>query len=87
MSTAPQADRRLGTIAHFARHREVNDRTVRYWVKRGHFPVYRVGGVKGVVIDFDEADRLLSALPAGTIKPGFGSFGPNADVRTLGGAK
>lgn len=74
---------RLVTLHQFSRHMSVSERTVRNWISEGHFPAYRVPGVRGVVVDLDDAEAAIRRLPSTKVRPGFGSFGPNADIRTL----
>ncbi len=82
-----QSELRLGTVNHFARYMGVNPRTVRNWIARGYFPVYRKRGISGVVIDIDEAETVIRALPPTVVKLHYGTFGEKADVRTLDGVR
>lgn len=77
--------RRLVSLEQFSRHMEVSTRTTRNWLSRGYFPGYRVPGARGVVIDLDEAEAAIRRLPSTIVRPGFGSYGPDADIRTLTG--
>ncbi len=74
-NTSLPVPHRWGTLTHLARHRNVSERTARLWAQKGYLNLYRIRGVRGVVVDLDEADRMLNALPPGTIKPGWGTFG------------
>ena len=67
--------RRLGTLKHLAAYRRVSERTARNWAKAGYFPLYRMKGIAGVVVDLDEAEAALDALPPGAIRPNYGTFG------------
>lgn len=76
---------RLGTVDNFAAFYGVTTRTVRNWIAAGHFPVYRMKGHRGVLIDLDEAseaiNRIRTPQQAGPARrKGYGS---RADVRTL----
>jgi hypothetical protein len=78
LPTPPDPARRLGTLKHYATYRGVSYRTTRVWAQRGYFPLYRLPGMKAVVVDVDEADAALAALPPGTIRPGYATFKGNA---------
>lgn len=68
--------RNLGTLAHLAAHRGVTVRAARMWAEKGYLTLYKAHGVRGVVVDLDEADAALDALAAkGLIRPGYGTFG------------
>ncbi len=75
MATPSLPSRRLGTLKHLAAYRRVSERTARNWAKAGYFPLYRMKGVPGVVVDIDEADAALDALPPGKIRANYGQFG------------
>lgn len=83
MSTIPNPQRRFVSLHQFSIHMAVSERTVRNWIGQGHFPAYRVPGVRGVTVDIDEAEAAIRRLPSTVVRPGFGTFGPNAEIRTL----
>jgi hypothetical protein len=67
--------REWGTLRMLARRRGVTERTARNWASAGHLKLYRVAGVKGVVVDVNEADAALDRLEKqGKIRPGYGKF-------------
>jgi hypothetical protein len=76
-------DRRYATIARAATEHGVTHHTVRNWISKGYFPVYRLPGQVGACVDLDEVAAALARLPAAKARPGFGSFGPDAIVRDL----
>lgn len=80
----PLSGRRLGTLRHLATHRSVSERTARNWASAGYLRLYKIKGVAGVLVDLDEADAALDALPPGTIRPTYGTFGgvPVVDLMT-----
>ncbi len=86
MSTNSLPGRRLGKLKHLAAHRGVSERTTRLWANKGYLTLYKVKGVAGVVIDLDEADAALDALPPGALRPTYGTFGGQT-VRPLDGAQ
>ncbi len=75
--------RRLVTFDLLARHLVVSTRTARSWASQGYFPIYKMAGVRGALIDLDEAEAAIRRLPSTKVRPGFGSFGPLAVVKTL----
>ena len=75
--------RRLISLRQAADHIGVDPRTVRNYIGAGHFPCYRVPGVRGVLVDLDEVDAAMRRLPARLVRPAYGSFGPKAVVITL----
>lgn len=75
--------RRLVTIHQFAKHMQVAERTARNWASEGHFNLYRVPGIRGALVDLDEAEAAIRALPSTVVRPGFGSYGPKARVVDL----
>lgn len=82
MSTQPTS-RRLATFDQAARLYGVSARTFRNYVGRGLFPAYRMPGVRGLLLDLNEVEAAMRRLPARAAKAAFGSYGPNADIRTL----
>lgn len=74
---------RLASLDRAARHLGVSARTVRNYIGKGFFPAYRQPGIRGVLVDLDEVDRSMSRLPARKAYTGWGSFGPDAEIRTL----
>jgi hypothetical protein len=75
MSTNPVPSRRLGTLKHLARHRQVSERTCRNWAAAGYLRLYRTQGVQGVVVDLDEADEALDRLvEQGLVRPQYATF-------------
>lgn len=75
--------RNLATIPQYARRRGQNERTIRNYIGKGYFAVYRLGGFKGVLIDVDEADAALAKIPSAQVRRNYGHFGPNANVIDL----
>ena len=75
--------RRLISLHQAATHVGVTDRSIRNYIGRGHFPAYRVPGVRGVMLDLDEVDAAMRRLPARLVRPGFGTFGPKAVIIDL----
>jgi hypothetical protein len=75
--------RRYATIARAAQEHGVTHHTIRNWIGKGHFPVYRLPGQSAACVDLDEVAAALAKLPAAKARPGFGSFGPDAKVRDL----
>ncbi len=86
MSTNSLPGPRWATLKMLATYRRVSDRTARNWAKAGYLRLYRIKGVVGVVVDLNEADAALDALPPGTIRPNYGTFG-GQPVRSLDGAQ
>ena len=82
-NTITSNGRRLGGVLVAARVLGRSERSIRNYVAKGYFPVYRAKGIKGVLIDVDEAKAALDALPSNRIIANFGSMGANADIRDL----
>ncbi len=52
--------------------------------RKGALPVYKVADTKSAVVNIAEARALLRNLSAqGKIRRGYGTFGPDSDVRDL----
>lgn len=77
--------KRLRTIPHIAKMAGTTERTIRNYISKGYFPVYKQQGVRGVLIDLDEFESAMSRLPARKARAGYGGYGPNARVVTLPG--
>ena len=53
-------------------------------VRQGKIPLYRLPDVKPACVKVDEARAVLASLSAqGKIRRGYGSFGPDANLRDL----
>ena len=76
-------NRRLVTMQQCATHEAVSERTIRNYIGKGYFPAYRMPGVRGLFVDLNEVEAAMRRLPARRAKAAFGSYGPNADIRTL----
>lgn len=72
--------RNWATIPQYARKRRQNERTIRNYIGKGYFPVYRTAKSKGVLIDVDEADAALAKIPSARARNSYGEFGPNAKI-------
>lgn len=57
----------------------VSEATIRNWIKRGLIPAYRLRSVRGVRVDRHEVARFVAGDPE-AIRPGYGSFGPDARI-------
>lgn len=66
----PEAARLLG----------VSEATTRNYIARGYFPVYKMGGKRGVVVDADEAQRAMRLVPRTQARRNYGKCGPKARV-------
>jgi hypothetical protein len=75
--------RRFATLYRAAQEFGVSHYTIRNYIIKGYFPVYRLPGVKGACVDINEVREALVNLPAAKARPGYGSFGPDAVVRDL----
>ena len=75
------SSRRFATIRRAAQVYGVTHHTIRNYIKKRHFPVYRMR--EGACVDLDEVAEYLRTAPAARAKPGYGSFGPNAKVVDL----
>ena len=62
--------RRLATFAELARYLGVADRTGRNYAAKGFFTLYKVPGVRGVLVDLDEVDATIRRLPARVARVG-----------------
>lgn len=52
--------------------------------REGRLPIYNVADSKGVVVNIAEAQAVLARLSAqGKIRRGYGSFGPDANLKDL----
>lgn len=52
--------------------------------RKGKLPIYKVAATKSAVVNIAEARAVLRDLSAqGKIRRGYGSFGPDANVRDL----
>lgn len=76
--------RRLVTLRQAAAYLGVVERSIRNYIGAGHFPAYRVRGVRGVMVDLDEVDAAMRKLPARVARPGYGQYGPKATIVDLG---
>jgi hypothetical protein len=74
---------RYNTLVRDAARVGISERTFRRYVGKGFFPGYRAPGVRGLIVDSDEVDAALLRLPARVARPGYASYGPRADIRTL----
>lgn len=74
---------RYATIRRAAEEFGVTHHTIRNYIKRAYFPVYRLPGVKDACVDINEVRVALDRLPAARARLGYGSFGPNAKVVDL----
>lgn len=74
---------RYNTFAREAARVGVSERTFRRWIGLGHFPGYRSPGVRGLIVDSDEVDAALARLSPRIARPGYATYGPRADIRTL----
>jgi len=61
--------RTLVSVKQAAAHRGRSLRTIYEQIKAGFIPVYKVQGVRGVLIDIDEMDAALAQLPATRVHP------------------
>ncbi len=86
MPNSPVAKRRLVSIQQYADHREQHRRTIDNYLERRYIRGYRVRGVRGVLIDLDEADAALAKLPTYLVRTGYGSH-RNADIVFLAEAE
>lgn len=77
------AARRLGSFDKLAQQEGVSPRTIRNYVEKGYFPVYKRAGVRGFLVDLDEAASAIEKLPRKAARPGYGSLGPNAVIIQL----
>lgn len=75
--------RRLVSTQQCAIYESVSERTIRNYIAKGYFPAYRTSGIRGLVVDLNEVEAAMRRLPARRAKAAFGSYGPNADIRTL----
>ena len=77
-----QPQRRLGPVDLYARHRQQHRRTIDNYLHHGYIKGYRMPGVRALLIDFDEADAALAALPPTKVRANYGSRG-NAEIVQL----
>lgn len=84
-STTPslQPRQQFSKIEPAAESYGVTPRTFRNYIGKGLFPAYRVRGQRGLLVDLNEVEAAMRRLPARKAKAAFGSYGPNADIRTL----
>lgn len=75
--------RRIVSTQQCANHQGVSDRTIRNYIGKGFFPAYRMPGRRGLLVDLIEVEAAMRRLPARVAKAAVGSYGPNADIRTL----
>lgn len=73
--------RHLETIRESADAYGVSDQTIRYHISKGRIPVYRREGERAALVDPSEVAAALRAYG----RPGYRSYGPDADVRDLPG--
>lgn len=74
---------RLASIEDTARHLGCSPRTVRNYISKGFFPAYKRPRVRGLILNLDEVDRAMASIPARRAHVGVGSYGPNANIKTL----
>lgn len=53
----------------------VTSRTMRSYAAKKFFPLYRMSGVRGVLVDLDEVTAAMRKVPARRAKAGLGSYG------------
>lgn len=68
------------SIPEAARLLNVSEATVRNYIGRGYFPVYKIGGQRGVVVDAAEAQRAMRLVPRSKARRNYGKYGPKARV-------
>jgi hypothetical protein len=79
---------RLVPLSHFTDVMGVSNRTGRNWAGAGHFTIYNVKGKSGAFVDLDEARAaILDLNERGVVRLGYGTYGPNAKIVTLDGAR
>jgi len=74
---------RYNTLSRDAVRIGVSERSFRRWIGLGHFPAYRSPGVRSLIVDSDEVDAALLRLSPRLARPGYATYGPRADIRTL----
>jgi len=82
MSTQSNS-RRLVSTQQCASHEGVSERTIRNYIGKGYFPAYKMPGVRGLLVDLDEAESAMRKIPGRRAKAGTGSYGPNARIVRL----
>lgn len=76
-------NRRLVTPAQFGQAVGVTERTVRRYIGEGYFTAYQMPGVRGVLVDENEAKAAMRRIPGRRAKAGTGSYGPRAKIVRL----
>ena len=76
-------NRKLVTPSQFGQAMGVTERTVRRYIGEGYFTAYQMPGVRGVLVDLDEAEAAMRKIPGRRAKAGLGSYGPRAKIVRL----
>ena len=75
--------RRLATFQQAATAVQVSDRTIANWAGKGYFPVYKVDGHRGHLVDLNEVSAALAAAPPNAMKAGVRRYGPKTRIIPL----
>lgn len=79
------SSRHLLTVDKAASYRGCSGQTIRNYIAKGYFPAYRSDEYRGIVVDRDEMDSALAALPLAKVqaRPDRMPFGKFASVYSL----
>ena len=72
---AYRRERRLLPIDKVGPFFGVTSRTMRSYAAKKFFPLYRMSGVRGVLVDLDDVTAAMRKVPARRAKAGLGSYG------------
>lgn len=54
---------RLGTFEQAGKENDCSGRSIRNWATDGHYPLYKVPGVVGVLVDLDQVAAYVATRP------------------------
>jgi excisionase family DNA binding protein len=85
LNRASQRRSRKVSMTECAAYLGVTVRTIRNHISKGLYPAYRISGSRQILLDLDEVDRELRAIPVTRSRPRTAStsFGPAARITTI----